>query len=80
MQDNLQQGDSQQLSARELEILELVAEGLTNGEIASRFGVTETTVKLHASRIYRKLGVTSRTAAAMLWHRELSDSSGRSID
>jgi DNA-binding CsgD family transcriptional regulator len=53
-----------QLSSRELEILELVAVGLTNREIAQRFWVTETTVKFHLTRIYRKLGVKNRTAAA----------------
>jgi DNA-binding CsgD family transcriptional regulator len=54
-----------QLSSRELEILELVAAGQTNREIAQRFWVTETTVKFHLTRIYRKLGVKNRTAAAM---------------
>ena len=60
---------SGQLSSRELEILELVAEGWTNREIARHFWVTETTVKFHLTRIYRKLGVTNRTAAAM-WLRD----------
>ena len=53
------------LSSRELEILELVAAGRTNREIAERSWVTETTVKFHLTRIYRKLGVKNRTAAAM---------------
>jgi len=56
---------ARQLSSRELEILELVAAGQTNREIAQRFWVTETTVKFHLTRIYRKLGVKNRTAAAM---------------
>ena len=56
---------ARQLSSRELEILELVAAGQTNCEIAKRFWVTETTVKFHLTRIYRKLGVKNRTAAAM---------------
>jgi DNA-binding NarL/FixJ family response regulator len=50
-----------------MEVLELVAEGRTNREVAHRFWVTETTVKFHLSRIYRKIGVTNRTAAAMWW-------------
>ena len=53
------------LSSRELEILELVAAGQTNREIAQRFWVTETTVKFHLTRIYRRIGVKNRTAAAM---------------
>ena len=80
MQDNSQQRDAEQLSAREVEILELVAEGLTNGEVARRFWVTETTVKFHLARIYRKLGVRNRTGAAMWWHREMSTVTERSFD
>ena len=59
---------ARQLSSRELEILELAAAGQTNREIAQRFWVTETTVKFHLTRIYRKLGVKNRTAAAMWLH------------
>ena len=59
----------QVVSEREVEILELVAQGLTNGEIARRLWVTETTVKFHLSRVYRKLGVSNRTSAA-LWLRD----------
>ena len=59
----------QAVSEREVEILELVAQGLTNGEIARRLWVTETTVKFHLSRVYRKLGVSNRTSAA-LWLRD----------
>lgn len=60
---------ARRLSSRELEILEFVAEGQTNREIAERFWVTETTVKFHLSRVYRKLGVSNRTSAA-LWLRD----------
>lgn len=55
----------QSLSRAERRILELVADGLRNAEIARQLWVTETTVKFHLSRIYRKLGVANRTAAAM---------------
>lgn len=51
------------LSARELEVLGLVAEGHTNTEIAQRLHLSETTVKSHLAHIYPKLGVGSRTAA-----------------
>jgi DNA-binding NarL/FixJ family response regulator len=61
--------DGAQLSRRELEILQLVAGGLSNREIAQHLWVTETTVKFHLSRIYRKIGVGNRTAAAM-WLRD----------
>ena len=52
------------LSERELEVLQLIAEGLTNREIASRLFLSLHTVKVHAHNIYGKLGVHSRTQAA----------------
>ncbi|GGC89357.1 DNA-binding response regulator [Tersicoccus solisilvae] len=51
------------LSARELEVLDLVARGRSNTEIARELHVSETTVKSHLAHIYPKLGVSSRTAA-----------------
>jgi LuxR family maltose regulon positive regulatory protein len=51
------------LSARELEVLHLIAEGLTNQEIAVRLYLSLHTVKAHARNIYAKLGVSSRTQA-----------------
>jgi DNA-binding NarL/FixJ family response regulator len=56
------------LTARELEILRLVAAGSTNGEIARRLWVTEQTVKFHLSNIYRKLEVGNRTQASHYAH------------
>ena len=52
------------LTARELEILQLVSEGLSNSEMARRLWVTEQTVKFHLSNIYRKLDVSNRTQAS----------------
>lgn len=52
------------LTPREREIWELIAEGLTNAEIAKRLWVTVETVKFHASNLYPKLGVRNRTEAA----------------
>jgi DNA-binding NarL/FixJ family response regulator len=52
------------LTARELEILQLVAAGTTNGDVARRLWVTEPTVKFHLRNIYRKLGVANRTQAS----------------
>jgi PAS domain S-box-containing protein len=54
---------SKQLSARQLEILDLVAEGLSNAEIASRLYLTESTVKWHVRKILRALGVANRAQA-----------------
>jgi DNA-binding NarL/FixJ family response regulator len=52
------------LTAREVEILKLVAAGSTNGDIARRLWVTEQTVKFHLRNVYRKLNVTNRTQAS----------------
>ncbi len=51
------------LSARELEVLRLIAEGLSNQEIAGRLYLSLRTIKFHTSNIYGKLGVKSRTEA-----------------
>jgi LuxR family transcriptional regulator, maltose regulon positive regulatory protein len=51
------------LSERELEVLNLVAEGLANAEIAERLYISVSTVKTHTGNIYNKLGVTNRTQA-----------------
>lgn len=56
--------DDPGLTRREIEILRLVANGLTNGEVARSLFVTEQTVKFHLSNIYRKLGVANRTEAS----------------
>lgn len=51
------------LTPRELQVLELIAEGLSNKEIATRAFVSENTVKTHAARLFDKLGVRRRTQA-----------------
>lgn len=55
------------LSSREAQIMALIAEGHTNGEIATALTVAEKTVKNHVNRIYAKLGVGSRRAAIAYW-------------
>jgi pimeloyl-ACP methyl ester carboxylesterase/DNA-binding CsgD family transcriptional regulator len=52
------------LSARELEVLELVAAGLANAQIASRLFISERTVERHVSNLYVKLGVSGKAARA----------------
>ena len=54
------------ITPRELEILELIAEGLSNKEIAERVYVSENTVKTHSSRVFDKLGARRRTQAVQL--------------
>jgi ATP/maltotriose-dependent transcriptional regulator MalT len=58
------------LSDRELEILAMVARGASNAQIARALWVSDQTVKFHLSRIYKKLGVSSRTEAAWVARSE----------
>jgi DNA-binding CsgD family transcriptional regulator len=54
------------ITPRELEVLELIAQGLSNKEIADRVFVSENTVKTHSSRVFDKLGARRRTQAVQL--------------
>jgi DNA-binding NarL/FixJ family response regulator len=54
---------SEELTARERDVLELLSLGLPNKTIARRLAIGESTVKFHLAAIYAKLGVSSRTAA-----------------
>ncbi len=54
------------LSARETEVLTLVARGLRNREIATTLGVSQETIQTHMKRLFIKLEVNGRTAAATL--------------
>jgi len=54
------------LSAREREVMLLVAEGLSNEEIARRLEISDGTVKVHLQDIYSKLGIHNRTMLATL--------------
>ena len=56
------------LSSREAEIMSLIAEGHSNGEIAAQLVLAEKTVKNHVNRIYAKLGADSRAAAIACWN------------
>ena len=55
------------LSARESQIMMLIAEGHSNGQIAAKLVLAEKTVKNHVRRIYSKMGVASRPAAIKHW-------------
>ena len=55
-----------EITPRELEILELIAQGLSNREMAEKLFVSENTVKTHCSRVFDKLGAKRRTQAVQL--------------
>jgi LuxR family transcriptional regulator, maltose regulon positive regulatory protein len=57
------QGPNETVSAREVEVLAHVADGLSNREIAAKLFISEVTVKSHLTRIFRKLDASSRTQA-----------------
>ena len=57
------------LSGRELEVLRLAADGLANKQIARRLGISESTVKVHLGNVFKRIGVTDRTSAA-IWARD----------
>jgi DNA-binding NarL/FixJ family response regulator len=58
-----------QLSDRELEVLRLASRGLANKQIGRSLGIAERTVKAHLGNVFRRIGVSDRTSAAM-WARD----------
>ena len=58
--------DELSITRRELEILELIAQGMSNREIAEKLFVSENTVKTHSSRLFDKLGAKRRTQAVQI--------------
>ena len=63
---NSKKREELEITPRELEILELIAKGMSNREIAEKLFVSENTVKTHSSRVFDKLGAKRRTQAAQL--------------
>ena len=61
--------EAERLSAREAAVLELLAEGRANADIARALRMSQNTVKFHLRNLYSKLGVANRTQAAALYHR-----------
>jgi DNA-binding NarL/FixJ family response regulator len=64
----LRDPEPEPLTPRERQVLGLVGEGLTNGEIGRRLFISEATVKTHLLRVFAKLGVDDRTRAVLLAH------------
>lgn len=62
----MKQSPSQILSEHEKRVVELIYKGLTNKEIAHLLGITPRTVEYHIGKIFKKLEVTNRTAAAIV--------------
>jgi DNA-binding NarL/FixJ family response regulator len=67
---NQDQEESDPLTPRESEILQYVAQGLTNKQVAWKLSISEHTVKFHISSIYSKLGAANRTEAVRLGARQ----------
>ena len=61
------QSISKPISKREQEIILSLLEGCTNQEIAAALGICQKTVEEHLTRIYRKIGVQTRTQAVLWW-------------
>lgn len=68
------------LTPRELEVLELLAEGYSVAQLARRLAISQSTAKTHAARIYQKLGAANRAQAVMeAVHRGILRASGQAV-
>lgn len=61
------------LSVRELQVLRLIGKGMANKQIGRALGITERTVKVHVGHVFRQIGVTDRTSAALWGKQYLAD-------
>jgi DNA-binding NarL/FixJ family response regulator len=66
------------LSAREVQVLRLIMDGLSNKQIGTRLGIAERTVKAHVGNVFKRIGVADRTSAAMWARDRLDDGPGHS--
>lgn len=66
-----EQNPIETLTEREMEVLKLIATGLSNKQIATRLFISEETVKVHIRNLLRKLNVHSRVAATVLYFEHL---------
>jgi len=64
------------LTPRELEVLEMIAFGMTNAEAAGRLHLSVHAIKFHLAAIYRRLGVNNRTEAAVTYLRSTNGTLG----
>ncbi|CAM3201788.1 Hydrolase/LuxR domain protein [Prescottella defluvii] len=71
---------SGELTARQLQVAALVAEGLTNRQIARRLGIEERSAEGHVERIRLRLGVTSRAQVAAWWGRRVAPGSATDLE
>ena len=69
VQDRCQNGTAKMLTNRQNQVLGLVAQGLSNKQIAYQMGVSEATVKLHINALLRSVGATNRTQAVIMAQR-----------
>ncbi len=68
------------LTAREAEVLDLIARGMPNGDIAAHIGVVTKTIKNHINRAYAKLGVRTRSEAIAMWVDEAGSTDDNGVD
>jgi len=59
------QGSPESLTPRQQEVVEMMMKGLSNKKIASKMGIVEATIKMHITAIFKRLGVSNRTEAAL---------------
>jgi predicted ATPase/DNA-binding CsgD family transcriptional regulator len=67
---SVEQAETSILSQREMEVIQCLAEGLSNQEIAEKLFITERTVRFHVTSIFNKLGANNRTQAVMIANRQ----------
>jgi DNA-binding CsgD family transcriptional regulator len=65
--ENKGTSSAKRLSKREIEVLELASQGMTNPQIARRLGLSVHAIKFHLGSIYRKIGASNRTEAAVAY-------------